>query len=90
MQHRPQCDLAKPCEPDIPEHGLCGRDLRHCMHCMAWCYCAELEDAEQRALAAALQRVQALCEPTQWRPAPRSTLPISKVIAAIKGDEPHD
>jgi len=23
--------------------------MRFCMHCMAWCYCEQLEDAEQRA-----------------------------------------
>ncbi len=83
--HRPQCDLAKPCEPDIPEHGLCGHSMRFCMHCMAWCYCEQLEDAEQRALAAAVQRVEATVG--EWGISSDAPA-LVRIIAAIKGDQP--
>jgi len=53
-----------------------------------WCICWRLRECSTRTTAAAVQRVEALAEPTQWRPEPRKTARISDVIAAMKGDQP--
>jgi hypothetical protein len=52
---------------------------------MAWCYCEQLEDAEQRALAAAVQRVGATVG--EWGISSDAPA-LVRIIAAIKGDQP--
>ena len=89
MTHDPLCGLSQPCDEEIPEHGYCS--MQHgefCIHCHQWCICEALAKAREDAIAAAVQRVEALAEPTQWRPEPRKTARISDVIAAIKGEQP--
>jgi len=80
-EHLPECPLSEPCDIDITEHGFCSMQVEEqffCIHCMDECICERLRSCEQRAIAAAAQRVAALPEYKL-----RDTC-----IAALKGDQP--
>ena len=60
MDHDPLCVLSKPCD-DAPEHGYCGFSAPNfCIHCVTWCMCGELRQAEERMLAKCIAAVENL------------------------------
>jgi len=49
MIHDPLCGLSEPCDDEVPEHGYCSRQHgQFCIHCLTWCICDRLKQAEQR------------------------------------------
>ena len=69
-EHLPECRLGEPCDIDISEHGFCSMQVEEqfiCIHCMGECICERLRACEERATAAAVQRVEALAnEMRNW------------------------
>ena len=61
-EHLPECPILKPCcdDEEFPEHGFCGNFVGRCLHCMAECICDALHACEQRVIAAAMHRMEAL------------------------------
>ena len=84
-EHLPECPMLKPCSEEYPEHGLCGNFTGACMHCMAECICYALRACEERAIAAAVQRVEA--EVATYGIAMDAPVMVV-IIAAIKGERP--
>lgn len=59
MTHDPLCGLSQPCDDEVPEHGYCSRQQgEFCIHCMTWCICLQLHNAEQRMLAKCITAVE--------------------------------
>ena len=61
-EHLPECPILKPCcgDQEFPEHGFCGNYVGRCLHCMAECICEALRACEDRVIATAMQRIEAL------------------------------
>ena len=84
-EHLRECELTEPCGTDTPKHGFCGRQSTYCIHCERACICQRLRACEERAIAAAVQRIEGMpwTSETWLAHAERAAL-----IAVIKGDQP--
>ena len=61
MNHDPLCGLSEPCDDEVPEHGYCSRQHgQFCIHCLTWCICDRLKQAEERTMAFIIQRIESL------------------------------
>jgi hypothetical protein len=84
MTHDPLCGLSQPCDDEVAEHGFCS--MQHgefCIHCYQWCICDVIGKVRDNAIAAAVQRVEALLAPlpNTWP----SMIRRSDAIDAIRG-----
>jgi len=94
-EHLPECRLSEPCDIDITDHGFCSMQVEEqffCIHCMGECICKRLRSCERRAIAAAVQRVEAVEVPYSLPLGAPVGVVIDQMrrefIAAIKGDQP--
>ncbi len=58
-EHLPECPMLEPCSADTTQHCYCSR-RNTCIHDEMECICERLRTCEERVIAAAVQRVQAL------------------------------